>query len=101
MEDITVQELKTRLDNGEMPVIIDVRETWENEEFNIGGTLIPLGDLPGKLEDFEDLKDTEIIVHCRSGNRSGTAKAFMTAQGFTKVRNLLGGMLDWQREFGV
>lgn len=100
MEDINVIELKSRLDNGEKPVILDVREPWEYEEFNIGAQLIPLGDLPGKLEDLEDLKDTEIIVHCRSGARSATAKAFLSSQGFTKVRNLLGGMLDWQRHFG-
>lgn len=100
MEDITCIELKARLDKGEQPVIIDVREPWEFEEYNIGAKLIPLGDLPGKLEDLEDLKDTEIIVHCRSGARSATAKAFMQSQGFSKVRNLLGGMMDWQRNFG-
>jgi len=100
MEDITCIELKARLDQGEQPVIIDVREPWEFEEYNIGARLIPLGDLPGKLDDLEDLKETEIIVHCRSGARSATAKAFMQSQGFSKVRNLLGGMMDWQRNFG-
>lgn len=100
MQDITVLELKARLDRGEQPVIIDVREPWEFEEYNIGAQLIPLGDLPGKLDDLEDLKDTEIIVHCRSGARSATAKAFLSSQGFTHVRNLLGGMIDWQRNFG-
>jgi rhodanese-related sulfurtransferase len=49
---------------------------------------------------MEDHKGDEIVVHCRSGARSATAKAFLESQGFTKVRNLLGGMLDWQRQFG-
>jgi rhodanese-related sulfurtransferase len=101
MEDITAIELKSRMDNGNAPLIIDVRESWEFEEFNIGATLIPLAELPGKLEDLEHHKGDEIVVHCRSGARSATAKAFLESQGFTKVRNLLGGMLDWQRQFGV
>lgn len=100
MEDITTTELKARLDNGEKPLIIDVREPYEYEEFNIGARLIPLAELPGQVHDLEDHKDDEIIVHCRSGARSATAKAFLTSQGFTKVRNLLGGMVDWQRNFG-
>jgi len=101
MEDITAIELKSRMDNGTAPMIIDVRETWEFDEFNIGATLIPLAELPGKLEDLEDHKQEEIVVHCRSGARSATAKAFLESQGFSRVRNLLGGMLDWQRQFGA
>jgi rhodanese-related sulfurtransferase len=100
MEDITVHELKTRLDAGENIAIIDVREPWEFDEFNIGGRLIPLGTLPDQVSELEDLKDSEIVVHCRSGARSATAKAFLTQQGFGKVRNVLGGVLDWQANFG-
>lgn len=99
MDDINVLELKTRLDNGEKLNIIDVRETWEHAEFNIGAQLIPLGTLPQRIEDLEEFKDQELIIHCKSGGRSGSAKSFLTAQGFTKVRNLLGGMLDWQSQF--
>jgi rhodanese-related sulfurtransferase len=98
--DISVVELKKRLDSGEKINLIDVREQFEYEEFNLGGKLIPLGTLPSHLEDLEDLKDEEIIVHCRSGARSGTAKMFLTQSGFTNVRNLLGGILDWQSHFG-
>ncbi|MBS3914548.1 MAG: rhodanese-like domain-containing protein [Bacteroidetes bacterium] len=100
MEDITVQELKNRLDQGEALNIIDVREPWEYEEFNIGGKLISLGSLPEHLDELSDLKDAEIIVHCRSGARSATAKAFLTQQGFGKVRNMLGGIMDWRANFG-
>jgi rhodanese-related sulfurtransferase len=98
--DISVVELKKRLDAGETINLIDVREQHEYEEFNLGGDLIPLGTLPGKLEDLEDLKNEEVIVHCRSGARSGTAKMFLIQSGFTNVRNLLGGVLDWQAQFG-
>jgi rhodanese-related sulfurtransferase len=98
--DISVVELKKRLDAGETINLIDVREQHEYDEFNLGGDLIPLGTLPGKLEDLEDLKNEEVIVHCRSGTRSGTAKMFLIQSGFTNVRNLLGGVLDWQAQFG-
>lgn len=98
--DISVVELKKRLDAGEKINLIDVREQFEYDEFNLGGMLIPLGTLPGKIEDLEDLKDEEIILHCKSGACSGTAKMFLTQSGFTNVRNLLGGVLDWQSHFG-
>ncbi|MBO3271756.1 rhodanese-like domain-containing protein [Hymenobacter sp. NBH84] len=98
MADITAPELKQRLQAGETPTIIDVRETWENEESRIDGSQnIPLGTLPDKLDDLEELKDQEIIVHCKSGGRSASAKAFLTQQGFTNVRNLLGGMQSYQQ----
>ena len=98
--DISVIELKKRLDAGEKINLIDVREQHEYDEFNLGGELIPLGTLPGKLDDLEDLKSAEVIVHCRSGARSGAAKMFLTQSGFTNVRNLIGGVLDWQAQFG-
>lgn len=98
MADITAPELKQRLQAGETPTIIDVRETWENEESRIDGSQnIPLGTLPDKLDDLDELKDQEIIVHCKSGGRSASAKAFLTQQGFTNVRNLLGGMQSYQQ----
>ena len=95
--DITAEELKERLSKGETPVILDVREDWEYQESNIAGARnIPLGVLPGQVDDLEDLKDQEVIVHCRSGARSATAKAFLQQKGFTNVRNLLGGILAYQ-----
>ncbi|QIX62891.1 rhodanese-like domain-containing protein [Hymenobacter sp. BT18] len=98
MADITPTELKQRQANGENPIIIDVRETWENEEVRINGSRnIPLGELPGKLDELDELKDQEIIVHCKGGSRSASAKAFLTQQGFGNVRNLLGGMQAYQQ----
>ncbi|MBX0290464.1 rhodanese-like domain-containing protein [Hymenobacter sp. HSC-4F20] len=98
MTDITASELKERQTAGTAPTIIDVRETWENEESRIAGSQnIPLGELPGKLDELEDLKDQEIIVHCKGGGRSASAKAFLQQHGFTNVRNLLGGMQAYQQ----
>lgn len=100
MNDITVQELKERMDKGEQLHIIDVREPYEFEEFNIGATLIPLGTMPDNLAKLASLKNEEVIVHCRSGARSGNAKLFLMDNGFTNVRNVLGGMLAWRDAFG-
>ncbi len=97
MPDITPAELQQRQQAGETPHIIDVRETWEVEESRIAGSQnIPLGTLPEKLDDLEELKDQEVIVHCKSGARSASAKAFLTQQGFTNVRNLVGGMMAYK-----
>jgi rhodanese-related sulfurtransferase len=99
MSDITTDELKQRMDASEKLNIFDVREPHEYEEFNIGATLIPLGELPNRITELENLKDREIIVHCRSGARSNNAKMFLEDAGFTNVRNLLGGMLDWRSKY--
>jgi rhodanese-related sulfurtransferase len=98
--DITVQELKERMDKGEAIHLIDVREPYEHEEFNIGGLLCPLGDVMRAIEEMSEHKAEEIVVYCRSGRRSDTAKQLMQQAGYQNVRNLLGGMLDWQEAFG-
>lgn len=98
MENISVQELKSRLDAGEKPHLVDVREPDEVAEFNIGATHIPLGNILsfqlGELEDWD--KDEEIIFHCRSGKRSAQAGLMLETMGYTNVKNLEGGMLAWQ-----
>ncbi|WP_339704581.1 rhodanese-like domain-containing protein [Algoriphagus aquimarinus] len=96
MEDITVEDLKSRLDKNEKFVFLDVREEWEYEDDNLGAKNIPLADLPTRLEELEDYKDTEIVVHCRSGARSMNAKKFLEAKGFSKVRNTTGGILAYR-----
>ena len=98
--DITVDELKERMDKGEKINLIDVREQFEFDEFNLGGKLIPLGTLPNSLEQIDSLKDKEVIVHCKSGSRSAAAKQFLSQHGFTNVRNLTGGVTEWQKKFG-
>ena len=101
MTNITPEEVKKRLDAGEKLNIVDVREPHENADFNIGGTLIPLGKIQSmQVDEIEDLKDKEVIFYCRSGNRSGQACLFLDAMGFKNTRNLVGGMLAWQEKFG-
>lgn len=101
MQTITVQELKNRIDAGENIRLVDVREPNENAAFNIGGTLLPLGDIRNMQTDpIDDWKEDEVIVYCRSGNRSGQAAMIMEQMGFKNVKNLTGGMLAWQENFG-
>ncbi len=101
MQMITIDELKARLDAGEQLNIIDVREPHEHADFNIGGTLIPLGKIQTmQVDEIEDLKDKELIVYCRSGNRSGQACLILDQLGFKNTKNVVGGMLAWQATFG-
>lgn len=98
MADISVTELKARLDNGEQPVLIDVREENERAVSNIGGLHIPMGVLPTQLDELAQYKNQEIILYCRSGGRSGAAVAFLQQQGFAHARNMTGGMRAWQAQ---
>lgn len=99
-KEIDVRTLKARLDEGDEFVFVDVREPHEYEEFNLGADLIPLGEVPERLEDFGEDKSTPIVVHCRSGARSGQAQRFLEAQGYTDVSNVSGGVLAWREAFG-
>ena len=99
--EITVQDLRQKLESGEHFVFIDVREPWEYEEFNLGAQLIPLNTLVNSMADLEDKKDDLIIVHCRSGARSGMAQGLLMANGFKNVLNVKGGVIAWQEAFGA
>lgn len=103
MEQITVQELKQRLDAGEQLHVIDVREPAEYEEFNIGAQLIPLGKIKNmETDEIDHLKDAELIIHCRSGVRSMQACMWLEQMmGFTNTKNVEGGMLEWVKQFGT
>lgn len=101
MTTITADEVKFRLDSGEKLNLVDVREPHENIEFNIGGQLVPLGKVQiMQIDEIDNLKNEEVIVYCRSGNRSGQAALMLETFGFTDVKNLTGGMLAWKERFG-
>ena len=101
MENITVEQLKARIDAGEKLNVLDVREPAEYAEYNMGAKLVPLGKIQSmQIDEIEDWKDEEVIVHCRSGQRSVTASVFMEMQGFKNVKNLLGGALAWKEKYG-
>jgi rhodanese-related sulfurtransferase len=96
MQAISVEELKARIDAGETLHLLDVREPSEHAEFNIGGTLLPLGRIRNMdTDDIDNWKDQEVICYCRSGNRSGQACMILESAGFTNVTNLTGGMMTW------
>src|SRR6476660_3506761 len=92
--EITAVELKKKLDAGETPLIVDVREPNEYQINRIAGsTLIPLGELPRRYQELP--RDREIIPQCKMGGRSAKAMDFLKSVGFTNVKNLKGGILDW------
>jgi molybdopterin/thiamine biosynthesis adenylyltransferase/rhodanese-related sulfurtransferase len=94
--EITPRELKTRLDRGDDIYVLDVREPHEYQICNIGGHLIPLGDLPKRVNELDSSR--EIVAHCRSGKRSAEAVEFLRKSGFRKLLNLKGGILAWSDE---
>lgn len=96
MADITCKELKERVEAGEELNIVDVREQDEFDEYNIGAKLIPLSEFESRWTELNEYKEKELILHCRSGGRSGNAQAFLKSQGYTNVKNLIGGMIAWQ-----
>jgi len=96
MEDISVRELKERMDAGEKLRILDVREPHEWEQDHITEENWPMASVPPRINELD--KDVELIIHCRSGGRSGQIAMYLKSQGFTKARNLIGGMLAWKAE---
>jgi len=102
MKTIQVHELNKKLQTGENIHRVDVRESFEHDALNIGGILLPLGDISmGDTQKIDHLKDEEVYLYCRSGNRSGQAALILETMGFTNVTNVIGGMLAWQDNFGV
>ncbi|MOA48899.1 putative adenylyltransferase/sulfurtransferase MoeZ [compost metagenome] len=97
MKEITVQDLKKKIDNNEDFQLIDVREEFEYQDANLGGVLIPLGNI--LLEADKISKDKDVVIHCRSGKRSAAAIMQLEQQfGFTNLANLQGGILAWAAE---
>lgn len=97
MKEITVQDLKKKIDNNEDFQLIDVREEFEYQDANLGGVLIPLGNI--LLEADKISKDKDVIIHCRSGKRSAAAIMQLEQQfGYTNLSNLQGGILAWAAE---
>ncbi len=94
--DISVEQLKELID-GENPInFFDVREEYEYEDDNLGAILIPLGEIPDRMAEFEAIKGQDIYIHCRSGARSGRAKQYLVSQGYENVHNVLGGIVAYR-----
>ncbi len=94
--EIQPEELKSQLDAGTDLFVLDVREPQEYKICNLGGYLIPLGELPRRIHELDAGRET--VVHCHSGARSAMAVEFLLQAGFRKVRNLKGGILAWSEK---
>ena len=97
MKEVTVQQLKQLMDEGADFQLVDVREKKEYDVAQIGGELIPLGTVPHNVDKID--KEKQVVVHCRSGKRSGDAIRFLEQNhGFENLYNLVGGILAWSDE---
>src|SRR3981189_554093 len=92
---ITVEELKRKLDAKEDVCFLDVREPHEYPIANLGAPLIPVGSIEARIGELSAQKNREVVVHCRSGARSRKAAVVLKQAGFTNVSNLAGGILAW------
>ena len=97
MTDIDAKEVFARPQNGEHLNLLDVRGEMEYHTFNIGGKNLPLPDLQENIDELEWNKDDEIIVICKIGLRSATAKSILELKGYKNIRNLTGGLIAWQK----
>jgi adenylyltransferase/sulfurtransferase len=93
---LTVKELKQRMDAGDDVFVLDVREPYEYQIANIGAKLIPQNDVPKRLDEID--RNREIVVQCRSGQRSQRIAEYLAQQGYPDVKNLAGGILAWADE---
>ena len=99
MKSISVTQLKKLVDNKEDFQLIDTREAFEHAEFNIGGSLMPFGNITGRINEIE--KEKPVIFYCRKGVRSQIAIQRLEQKFlFENLYNLVGGMDAWRKEFG-
>lgn len=97
MQEITPKELQDRLQQPDPPLLIDVREDFERELYNIGGLHIPLGELNSRLDEIE--KNRTVVIYCTRGIRSAIAIQRLEGRGFANLLNLTGGMHNWKKTF--
>ena len=96
MKAITAEELKEKLESGENITLVDVRENYEHDDYNIGGINIPLAEIMSSGDKLRELGETQIVLYCRSGNRSAMAQKLLAQQNIHNTINLDGGVLAWQ-----
>ncbi len=98
MKEVTVADLKQKIDNKEDFQLIDVRETFEYETSNLDGLNIPLGGILIEADKID--RDKPVIVQCRSGKRSAAAiMQLEQVHGFDNLHNLKGGIIAWQEAY--
>src|SRR4051812_43299765 len=100
MKEITPAELKKMIDEKKDFQLIDVREEYEFDEMNLKGTLIPMGEVLGRVDEID--RNRQVVMHCRSGKRSASViNALEKQHGFTNLYNLAGGILAYDEEIGL
>lgn len=96
MQELSAKQLKEKIEAGEDVLILDVRRSDERDVRHIANSLhIPLHELEDRIDELEPYKDKEIVVYCRSGNRSAHACMFLKMRGFKNPINLKGGLIFW------
>ena len=96
MDEITPQDLKARLDGNDRPVLLDVRDDWETKLCRLDNALhIPMEELEFRTDELNPADD--IVVYCHHGVRSAAVADYLRRLGFTRVRNLSGGLDAWAR----
>lgn len=98
MKEVTARELKKMLDDNEDFVLIDVREPFEFDEANLNGKLIPMGEVMNRMDEIP--KDKKVVIHCKSGGRSGSVVHTLESKGYDNLYNLRGGIMAWMNEVG-
>lgn len=96
MKTISVDELQEKLNNEDDFQFIDVREQGEYDQANLGGEFLPMSTITQNIDKIS--KDKDVVIMCRSGNRSGQVVMFLEEQGFKNLYNLEGGILAWKQE---
>ncbi len=94
MKQLSVTELKEWMANGKDFLLVDVREEWERQNYNIGGMHIPMGELTGRTDEIP--KDKEVILYCEKGIRSVIVIQRLESLGFQNLFNLSGGIKAWK-----
>lgn len=94
MNQLTPEQLQQWMAEGHEHLLIDVREGWERELFNIGGTHIPMGELPARFAEIP--RDEDVVLYCEKGIRSVIAIQRLETLGYTRLHNLAGGMKAWK-----
>lgn len=94
--EIDVHELRRRMEETDDLALLDVRQPIEHQTGSLESVLIPLQQLPYRLDELESYRDQPLVVYCRTGNRSGKAVQFLQSQGFSGAVNLKGGVVEWR-----
>ena len=98
-DDISVQEVKEKIDKVDDVILLDVRTNDEHELVNIGGKHIPLSELEERYEELD--KQKEVIIYCHHGGRSAGACEFLAERGFARLKNMVGGIDRWSLEIDL